>query len=166
MTGVRTNRQRLRWIRTIGGAGALISLYYLGHGFATLSVGSLDMPGPGVFPIIVGAIFLLASILMMFQARHIDPAEQIDIPVGANRSRVLKLAVIFLAYCLALPFSGFITGTFVFVGLAIKLMASMSWLRAALLAVIISILIYLVFGYALHVPLPRDWFFNYREWLS
>ena len=102
---------------------------------------------------------LAAGFLLFFKALR---GRSLTIPsrlVGADRTRVLWIVVLTGAYTAAVDYVGFITTTIPYLfGFALVL-GERKWSRLVLFAVGVPIATYILFSTALHVPLPRGWFY-------
>ncbi len=104
------------------------------------------------------AILMAAAILLLVKALR---GRSLTIPsrlVGADRARVLWIAVLTGAYTIAVEYVGFIaTGIPYMFGFAFVL-GERKWVRLILFAVGVPVGAYILFRTALHVPLPEGWF--------
>jgi len=102
---------------------------------------------------------LAAGFLLLVKALR---GRSLTIPsrlVGADRTRVLWIAVLTGAYTAAVDYVGFITTTIPYLfGFALVL-GERKWSRLVLFAVGVPLATYILFSTALHVPLPRGWFY-------
>jgi hypothetical protein len=102
---------------------------------------------------------LAAAFLLVLKAVR---GRSLTIPsrlVGADRTRVLWIVVLTGAYTAAVDYVGFITTTIPYLfGFALVL-GERKWSRLVLFAVGVPIATYILFSTALHVPLPRGWFY-------
>jgi hypothetical protein len=106
------------------------------------------------------AICLLAAAFLLFvkaiRGRSLTIPSRL---VGADRTRVLWIVVLTGAYTAAVDYVGFITTTIPYLfGFALVL-GERRWSRLVLFAVGVPIATYILFSTALHVPLPRGWFY-------
>jgi putative tricarboxylic transport membrane protein len=117
-----------------------------------------DMGDPGWIPRGVAACLLVATGLLLVRALQ---GRSLTLPsrlVGADRARVLWVAILTGAYVILLEPLGFITATAPYMlgfGLAL---GERRWGRLALFAVLVPVVIYLLFDTTLNVPLPRGLF--------
>ena len=105
------------------------------------------------------AVCLLAAAFLLFvealRGRSLTIPSRL---AGADRSRVLWIAVLTGAYTIAVEYLGFIaTGVPYMFGFAFVL-GERRWVRLILFAVGVPIATYILFRTALHVPLPQGWF--------
>ena len=102
---------------------------------------------------------LAAGFLLLVKALR---GRSLTIPsrlVGADRTRVLWIVVLTGAYTATVDYVGFITTTIPYLfGFALVL-GERKWSRLVLFAVGVPIATYILFRTALHVPLPRGWFY-------
>lgn len=146
-------RKRTGYIWT-GGAGLLFAAGYLGLALK-LPFGQMDQTGAAVFPVIVGLIMIVASVAAVWEGLKMAPSEQIDVPVGAGRWRVLGLVALMLGYFIAMPWLGQISSSVLFCALLMRMLSELGWLRIAVYSLLISAALYGVFVLLLKVPMPR-----------
>jgi len=132
----------------------ILALTYLGLSFQ-LNFGQLDRPGEGVFPVMVGIVLVLASLLTLWEGWQLDKGQMIDIPVGADRNRLLGLIVLLFCYFIALPLLGQIVASTLFCALLMRLLSNRSWPQILAYSLGMSILLYFSFVELLQVPLPK-----------
>ena len=117
-----------------------------------------DMGDPGWIPCGVAACLLAATGLLLVRALQ---GRSLTLPsrlVGADRARVLWVAILTGVYVMVVERLGFITTTAPYLfgfGLAL---GERRWGRLALFAVLVPFVIYFVFDTTLNVPLPRGLF--------
>jgi putative tricarboxylic transport membrane protein len=116
---------------------------------------TLATPGPGIFPLAVGlALLALAVWQLLAGGRRPAPAvagEADD--VGIIRAPLIMIAVLVL-YAVSLPRLGFTLTSFVLVLAASWLMGLRGWWRPVVLALGVTVVSRLIFGFWLGVPLP------------
>ena len=133
--------------------GLLLSIGYLRMAL-DLPMGALDEPGAGLFPILVSAIMAFASCATMWEGVKAPATDSIEMPSGDDRARLIKLVLLLCVYFFAIPWLGYSISSFVFCVLLIRLLSSVSWIRCALYAAIMTAAVYGVFIYLLKVPMP------------
>ncbi|MBI4572934.1 MAG: tripartite tricarboxylate transporter TctB family protein [candidate division NC10 bacterium] len=117
-----------------------------------------DLGNPAWIPRGVAVCLLLAAGLLLVRALQ---GRSLTLPsrlTGADRARVLWVAVLTGGYVILLERLGFIATTAPFLfgfGLVLR---ERRWVRLLLFATVVPIAVYLLFDTALHVPLPRGWF--------
>lgn len=142
-----------------GGLGLLLAVGYLGLSLK-LPFGALDQPGAAVFPIVVGGVLILASLVTLWQGWHFDKSVLVELPVGADRKRVLSLIGLLVGYFAALPWLGQIISSTLFLVLLIRVLSELSWPRIVLCSLAMSLVLYAVFVLLLKVPMPHGTLFT------
>lgn len=118
------------------------------YGLSARALGSLrsdDAVGPAGFPFLIAAGGLALGLALWFQRPSNEPKE----PLGG---RVWLYWLVFLAYAFAVHYIGFGISTAAFLTLTFVILKVPSW-RAALVAVIVSAVLWLVFAKLLEVRL-------------
>jgi putative tricarboxylic transport membrane protein len=127
----------------------------------TLRFPSLDdanHPGPGLFPTILAVLFVFFGGIVLY--RGLKPAKETGIEDGAgedfpgqNYYNPLFVLLLIIAYMLLSNWLGFlITSFFVLLLMMIKLRVSL-W-KSAVIAVLMTLFVNLMFSKILRVPLP------------
>ena len=142
-----------------------------------LSLGSLNDPGPGMFPFIAGSVLCVLSMVEWWnttrayqRAAHslaqivdggADGARAVSAeavkPLFANRLGAFKAAAIIVAlliYALAIEHLGFILSTTLFIAFLLWLVERQRWYVIVFGAVLSSMATYLVFKVWLETALP------------
>ncbi len=125
--------------------------------------GRIGYPGPGFFPVVVGAVLVLTAAACLIQALLIgrpggpavEPGEKAP-PVAQDRQvvRIWLLVGFLVLYALALQPLGFPVAIIVFLMAAIWVFGYRRWLPALGIAVALTFISYLTFVVWLKVPLP------------
>lgn len=137
-----------------GIVGILLSSGYL-HMTLDLPMGEIDQPGAGVFPLLVAGILFVASLSALWEGwRNRVGSPALDIPQGADRTRLLKLVTLLLIYFLAIPWAGFSLSSVFFSTALIRLISDLSWPRCAIYALLMTASIHIIFITILKVPMP------------
>ncbi|QYC44603.1 Tripartite tricarboxylate transporter TctB family protein [Nonomuraea coxensis DSM 45129] len=143
-----------------------LALVVLGLGVFVIA-GTLDVsaaasrlgPGPRFFPVLVGGAMVVIGlfyVLDVLRGGHGDPeeSEDVDAAAPADRRGVLLVSGIFLAFAALLDLLGWIIGaSLLFFGLSVALGAEHK-VRAAVVAVVMGVLTYVLFVKGLGVRLP------------
>lgn len=145
-------------------AGALFfpaAALAVGIGYTVLAVGmprgTLNHPGPGLFPVVVGVFWLatasgcLVTEIMRLRARA-GPAAQPE--PGPPMAKTLQLMALMVAYVPALQPLGFPVSICIFLLLAIRIFGYRRWAAAFGMALVLTALSYAAFVLWLKVPLP------------
>ena len=134
---------------------AVLALGYLLAG-RQYPLDTLATPGPGIFPLAVGlALLALAIWQLLAGGRRLAAAaaaSEAD-DVGITRAPLIMIAVLVL-YAVSLPRLGFTLTSFVLVLVASWLMGLRGWWRPVVLALGVTAVSRLIFGFWLGVPLP------------
>jgi hypothetical protein len=125
----------------IGGA-------YLAHGYG---LGSLRRPGPGLWPFAVSVLIALLAIMLLVVGRHLDDAEKF------TRASLLVLAggATFVGLGLLLPTLGFEIPAVLLGIVWLRFLGGESWRSTIVISVATTAAFYLLFLYALKIPLPH-----------
>jgi putative tricarboxylic transport membrane protein len=125
--------------------------------------GTLNHPGPGLYPMIIG-VFLLATsagclvreILRIRRASapSNDALQAADNPSGAAFGKTLPLMGSMVAYVLALQPLGFPVSICTFLLVAIRIFGFRKWVPALGMAAVLTAVSYVAFVMWLKVPLP------------
>jgi hypothetical protein len=128
--------------------------------------GKLADPGPGFFPIVIGALFLLGaavifiSAFLSHRARGADRAPADVIGKGSGSKKLWLLLLFSAFYLFALDWLGHLVGSPLLMLFTTRLMGMKSWWQCLLLAIGATIGTYLVFALWLQMPLPRGIFIS------
>jgi hypothetical protein len=118
---------------------------------------SLAEPGPGLFPLLVGALMCAAAILDLVQTWVELGSDRLDLRKG---SRDIALLVSTLAaYIVLLPRVGFVISAFLMLFATLSLFGMPGTWRRVAAAVLITLVSFVVFTKVLGVILPTPtWF--------
>lgn len=145
---------RRRGLLTTGTVGVLFTAAYLWFS-RDLPMGQIEQPGARVFPLVVGALLLVASIAVLWDGWRTPPDATTEWPAGAARKRLLLLVALLFLYFLALPWLGLLAASTLFCIGLVRLVSEQSWPRTVGLAFAMALALYLVFVVLLKVPLPK-----------
>ncbi len=149
-------------------------LIALGVGYLAYNSGySMDTwanPGPAVFPLIVGGLFIFMILCDIVQASHKardheqEKRESNKAParpgwIGTGEAKAVSLLVIFALYIFMIQGAGFFVSNIVFVVVCSRVMGAKDWVRPIALAAGISLCCYLLFEVWLKLSLPRGFLF-------
>lgn len=144
------------WRLTLGILG-VICFGYMGISSSSYGLGSLTTVGAGAFPLAVGVAGILASSWVVVEAamgagESKRPIARID-PAGWRRMVAFVAAL--ALFPLLLTHVGFVTTAAVVTTLVVRLSGSPTWRSAATAGVIMTAVVYVLFGYVLSTPLPE-----------
>jgi putative tricarboxylic transport membrane protein len=123
--------------------------------------GRIGQPGPGFFPIIVGAFLVLAAggcLVQAFITRRMEPrtTRPAAAPASGNRrvARVWLLIGFLVLYAVAVQPVGFPIALLLFLVASIQIFGYRKWLPTLGIAAALTVVSYLTFVVWLKVPLP------------
>jgi len=129
-------------------------------------------PGPGVFPLIVGAaLVILAAWLLAQDARKPKAQGTKENDEGAKKSltpflqgnrgeaKPLFMIAVFIVYLLMVRWVGFFISTFLFVIFSSKLMGTKGWRKPIALSAGINLFCYFLFVAWIKLSFPRGFLF-------
>lgn len=135
------------------------------------SVDTWNNPGPGVFPLIVGGVFMILASYQLIQTLRKPKKEDDQNSAGLNiktvkaflqesaEAKPLILIMVFILYLLMVTWVGFFIPNFMFIMVSSRLMGAKDWGRPFALAVGICLFCYLLFEVWLKLSLPRGLLF-------
>ena len=125
-------------------------------------------PGPGVFPLMVGAaLVILAAWQLVQDTRKPKPEEAKESRAGTGRSigeflqrdrgeiKPLLLIAVFVVYLLMAKWAGFFISNFLFVIISSKLIGARDWERPIALSAGVNLFCYFLFEVWLKLSFPR-----------
>lgn len=151
-------------------------------GFGYLLVNSLNIPysqtfwdGPGSFPTIISIILIAVCIAWLFdliraQARNKknkqagetqvlsreDDKQKEILKKKKERKQFIVIGVLVVLYIMVLmPLMPFPVATFVFLTFSFLIFSTSKWWKSLIISGSVSVCIYLIFIYVLHLPMPR-----------
>ncbi len=110
---------------------------------------------PFIIPRGVAAFLLFAALLLLYRAltgRSLPLESRLE---GADLRRIAGTAVITFGYLFVVERIGFLITTFLYMLLFALILGERRPSRAALFAVIVPVVVFVLFSTVLHVPLPR-----------
>lgn len=144
----------------LGGIGLFLAVGYLWMSFQ-LPFGEMDQPGAAVFPVIVGIVWALASLITMWEGWKTNKAEQIEMPAGSDRKRLLSTIGLLAGYFLLLPILGQIITSTLFCTLLFRVLSNISWSRVVVYSLAMSVVVNIVFIFMFKIPMPRGLLIHY-----
>jgi putative tricarboxylic transport membrane protein len=122
-------------------------------------MGTISEPGPGLFPVMVACLWLIASVGTGWGALSKAMQGHIEWPRGASLARMGAILAAILAYMLLLSKFGHSIAAVVATFMALQALGGLRWPLKIGLAVAFGLGSYFLFDTLLNVPLPRgDWF--------
>jgi len=148
-------------------ADRISSLFWLAvgltaiYGAIQLGLGRLRQPGSGFLSFLAGSFICLMALIVFFQSFLNGKGFQAKISAlweGVNWRRPLVIALLLVAYILALERVGFLLTTFIILGVMFKGVENLSWWKTILLSASGSVASYLLFDTLLKASLPKGIF--------
>lgn len=120
-----------------------------------MPTGSMDSPGPGMFPIGVGVLAVVVSLIVIGEGLlKSGPTGDVELPVRFERRQALYFLGTLVAYILLLPLLGQYVAASLYVIATLKLLGGLSWVRSILVGLAMGIGVSALFGEVLDVSLP------------
>jgi hypothetical protein len=140
---------------------ALLGGAYLAESLS-LSRGTVEQPGAGLFPVLVGIFILSLSIPGL--AASLKAGEDRDLhqgvfPRGKDLRRVVTIALSVLLFTVLLQPLGYGICSAFLMGAVFRLLGMRSWGKAAAAAILTALVSYFFF-ISLEIPLPRGSLFS------
>jgi hypothetical protein len=139
----------------LGNTLAVLAPLAIGVGGLVLSVqlglGSFTAPGPGLWPALICAGLTAMSVVLLLGGRRFHNAELL------TRSSLLVLVALatLIALVAAMPYIGFEIPTLLVAFVWLTVLGRERWLLSAVLAVVITVVLWLLFIQLFDVPLPH-----------
>ena len=130
-----------------------IFLIVLAAGYPTAADYGTGVPGPGLWPIVISAFMLALAALLVMKTIKMPAEKNVDVPMwNEGTKRVYITMGILFAYTLVLKFLGFIIATTIMEAVFIHWFAKKKPWVTAVIALVVTLVIYVVFQYLLNVP--------------
>ena len=132
---------------------------YLASGL-TLPLGTTARPGPGFFPLAIGAFGAIMALVWTAAAFRRVPEAATEPGISADaRGRVLATAGALIGFCILLRWVGYPVAALVFMTLLLRWLGA-GWRSAVVTGVASAAVSYYLFGVLLNVPLPHGFLFD------
>lgn len=139
----------------IGLLGLLLAAAYIVVGLE-LPLGSADLPGPGLFPLVVGPLLALVALALLREGWAMqDDGTRLDLPAGEEARRVVLVLVALTLHFVAIPWIGHLISAALLSTAVIRLLRGGGWAAAAVAGVALAAAAEFLFVRLLQVPLPR-----------
>jgi hypothetical protein len=117
--------------------------------------GRIGHPGPGYFPIIVGAVLILTGAACLIQALVVQRSSaEAPAPASRQTGRIWLLVSFLVLYAITVQPVGFPISLTLFLMASIWVFGYRKWLPALGIATALTVISYLTFVLWLKVPLP------------
>ena len=143
----------MRSYDTISGVVGIIIAIWAAVFAVKYGLGGFSTPGPGFLPLVIClALIFLNSLLIIkdFQSRNTVK----KIVLGEKWKNIFYLMLVCVAYVLLWDVLGFILNTFLLMWFSLKIVGGDSVIKSAIIALIISVLTYLIFDTYLGIRFP------------
>ncbi|WP_188901933.1 tripartite tricarboxylate transporter TctB family protein [Caldovatus sediminis] len=138
----------------IGLLGLLLAAGYTAAGLG-LPLGSADMPGPGLFPLVVGPLLALVALGLLREGWAMrDDGTPLDLPAGEEARRVVLVLAALTLHFVAMPWIGHLISASLLATAVIRLLRG-GWAASAVAGVALAVAAQFLFVRLLQVPLPR-----------
>lgn len=130
-----------------------ILLIVLASGYPTAAQYGTGVPGPGLWPIVISAFMIAMAALLAIKSLKMKAEEDTAVPMWNDGTKRVYITMgILFAYVAVLEFLGFIIATTVMEAIFIQWFAKKKPWITAIIAVAVTLVIYVVFQYVLNVP--------------
>lgn len=132
--------------------GLLLSLWSLSY-----NIGTLTQPGPGFYPLGLGILLILFSLILLVQGIRSSPTTKKVSPfsVSGGWKKVAYAVLVLLLLTFFFETIGYLLTFFLLIMLLMAGAGMQSWKRILLTAFFSALGVYLVFVLLLKQPLPR-----------
>lgn len=147
--------RRIDWPELVAGLIVLALAAIAIKEAARLPLGSLNAPEAGFLPWIYGVLLGLTSLVLIYQAWVSAEQRNVAWPTREERVIAVPVAVSLVVYVVLIPLLGFTIATVLFMVAAIASWRTYSLLVAAVIALIVTGAIHILFAILLGMSLPR-----------
>lgn len=124
-------------------------------GSIPLSLGTLRQPGPGFLSFLSGTAIGVFSLILFFKNMKKGNGSRTFWEVRENETGVLSTVGALILYALLFEYLGFLISTMAFFLFVCRFVANQRWVVSASLAVLVSIIAFVVFEIGFQSQLPR-----------
>jgi putative tricarboxylic transport membrane protein len=126
----------------------------IASGYPTAEAYGTGVPGPGLWPICISVVLLACSALLVYHTLKMPAEEDTSLELWSPGSRRVYITmIILLIYVILLPTLGFIISTAVMQFVFIQWFAKKKPYITAIIAIVITMVIYCAFRFLLNVPI-------------
>ncbi len=142
-----------------GGAFILVGIAVMIYSATVLSLGTVQLPGPGFFPFVCGGFFIVFSAIWLSSVRK-SGGDEDDEPFFAKGMWIKPLlaVLLILAYAFVMEPLGYILSTLFFMMLWQLVLERTKVPKTLIISVITAVVLYYLFTMLLQVPLPSGIF--------
>ncbi len=129
-------------------------------GYPTAEAYGTGVPGPGLWPMAVAALMLIAGIMLLVKALRTKPEEDTPIAIWSDGTkRVYITMAILVVYVAVLGILGFLLSSFIMLFIFIQWFARKNPLITAVISALATFISYAVFKFLLNVPVDFGLFY-------
>ena len=135
-----------------------IALLIIIGSLSLLKIGTLLNPGPGLFPLLSGALFFVLSLPILIRAIVTKTSEKNSLSqlwAGLQWQNIFYTTAALLIYSIILDLTGFLLTTLFLFILMFRVMEPIKWKTLIGISIVASIISYVLFDRILQIPLPR-----------
>lgn len=155
----RNGEDIMKWVKVYCSLFWLLFSIITIHQASRLKMGELNQPGPGFFPLGVGLVMGVLSLVAFFQSiRKQEKGTETASPEPIRWWNIIVILGALIAYALSLEKIGFLINTFLLISLFLKVVEPQPWKTAVLGGFITAIASELVFNVILRAQIPSGIF--------
>lgn len=151
-----------KWNRVVAAVTAVVGIAIMIMSLRFNFFLSSGDPGPGFWPMILGALMILCSIILVVNSL-ISKNKQLDEVVvfwSPAHARVYKMMGVIVLFCIALYVLGFYVAMLIFIPVAMKLMGTKSDKEILIVTLSTLVIIFVAFQIGLKTTLPAPIFWR------
>jgi putative tricarboxylic transport membrane protein len=118
----------------------------------SLSLGRITNPGPGLWPFVVSAVIVLASLVLLVTERDGSEYERFTSRTWLVAAGVVSTALFIFLF----QWFGFMAPAFLTLVFWLKALGKESWKLTLSVAVVVTVGFYLLFATLLRIPFPES----------
>jgi putative tricarboxylic transport membrane protein len=120
-----------------------------------LSFGSMRVPQTAFFPVVLATLLLILSLILLVEALRGAPTGRgIDRIEAEGWVRIGATLATLVGFALVLERLGFLLSTFLLMVLLLRAIEPQAWHKVLAVALVTSLVAYVIFGWLLGIPLP------------
>ena len=140
--------------RTAGLVFAMFGLATSAYSLLALKTGTINQPGPGMFPLICGVGIVIMCLLWLFRNRNECRTSE---PLWSQKNWVRPVLAVgsMVVYAALMEVLGYSLSTLLFLITWQVLIEHEKWRKTAIIAIVGTVSMYIIFVYLLKVALPE-----------
>lgn len=126
------------------------------------SIGTIDNPGPGFLPLLLGIVLGTMSIIHLLKV-WFKKGVRTESVLWPDREGLIKISSIFiflLLFTLLLEITGYLVNIFLFFLILLRPIGKQRWVWSLSISMGATLVSYLLFDWWLKLPLPRGMWFS------